>query len=544
KPPKNSYFFFINMRRERAEAEGYKIMGGFQEASRLFAFEWGQLSKEERAPYENMAKVAKEQEKYNINNKFTVTGETYAQVNKQLLENRTAHEEMNIFLKRMTTGSGSGSRIYIFMKCVHSVELLKDKRSKDYLPAEISMAAFTLKGGITSIYTTLVDAGKVPLGYQFNALENSEDTLLPLPGDSSYTAETRDYRGILSKIFGFTNHWQKEADKYDMPGHYRVFFCRTSEIEPIQTGLQWLVNQLHGKDKKKYQYLLDSVKIYTLSRLVLALAKQANKMNPSYQNYVVDSKLDDLAESVITKGNYEYRPEIACSFHKSAMGILKMHNCAQSIVMRRAFMLFEEFVPAYNYEWCDRHKIENVTKGTMKPMIVKKQEEVKPIEEVGLVEEPDWLKDEPKDEVKRSSSPDGAYGASWLDSKPTVSKGCAGKRDDDDEDLPDWARKPEINPSFHENDFPSLGGDGGSKPAKGRGSSSHWPLQSAHHTGNSGSSMRPTIPPTIKFAGRGRGFQGGAPPATNMFLDAEEFPSLGASTNSNSYGRGRGIRKS
>lgn len=35
------------------------------------------MTKEEKEPFEKMAKQAKEQEKYNDNNKFTVTGETY-----------------------------------------------------------------------------------------------------------------------------------------------------------------------------------------------------------------------------------------------------------------------------------------------------------------------------------------------------------------------------------------------------------------------------------------------------------------------------------
>lgn len=50
---------------------------------------------------------------------------------------------------------------------------------------------------------------------------------------------------------------------------------------------------------------------------------------------------------------------------------MKMHTCAQSIVMRRAFMLFEEFVPGFGYEWVDKHKIDKLGKGIRGPVIKK-----------------------------------------------------------------------------------------------------------------------------------------------------------------------------
>lgn len=50
---------------------------------------------------------------------------------------------------------------------------------------------------------------------------------------------------------------------------------------------------------------------------------------------------------------------------------MKMHTCAQSIVMRRAYMLFEEFVPGFGYEWVDKHKIDKLGKGIRGPVIKK-----------------------------------------------------------------------------------------------------------------------------------------------------------------------------
>ncbi|CAL8109873.1 unnamed protein product [Orchesella dallaii] len=564
KAPRNSYFFFITKRREMAEAEGYIIRGGFQEASHAFGSEWGRLSKEERAPYEEMAKEAKEQDKYNVGNKFTTSGESYAQVFQQDLERQTAQQQMETFVDSMTSGSEAGNRIYIFMKCVYSVEMIKDKKTRSYLPAEISLAAFTLKGGIKSVYTTLIDTQKVPMGYASSAAENAEDSLLPLPGHSSYTPETRDYIQILGKIFGFTNHFQKGEGGYDMPGHYRVFFCQEAEKEPIISGLQWLINQLEeGKTRKKYENLMATVKVYGFNKLILGMAKEAKKVNPSYSNYMVTYQLNPSADSILLKGNYDYRPEIACLFHGSGTGNRRMNNCAQSIVMRRIFMLFEEFVTAYNYEWTERHKIDNVVKG-FQPTMIEERREVKPVENVVVTEIPDWLKDDPKPKSKAhfpSPSLEGCCEPSWLNSEPASSPSNSAKCDEamgpdedyDDDGLPAWTRASPPASTFQDEDFPSLGGDGGPPSGgsaatwggrgRGRGLSTYSSSQSEEYTSGSGPSMRsPPQAPTYASKGRGRGLASSAATAS-MEFDGEDFPTLGSTIAGRGRGRGRGGNK-
>jgi len=68
---------------------------------------------------------------------------------------------MEDFINRLASGPDAGTRMYIFMKSVYSVEeIRRDKPKPVYHPAEISMAAFNLMDGLISIYTTLVDTRK------------------------------------------------------------------------------------------------------------------------------------------------------------------------------------------------------------------------------------------------------------------------------------------------------------------------------------------------------------------------------------------------
>lgn len=108
--------------------------------------------------------------------------------------------------------------------------------------------------------------------------------------------------------------WLK--DGYDEPGHKRVFFAMDNEREPIVSCLQWLVNQMRGSEREKYQYFLERLKVYKISKLILSMADEANRVNPNYTNYMVQFKLESAADQVVTKGNYDYREEIACGYHR------------------------------------------------------------------------------------------------------------------------------------------------------------------------------------------------------------------------------------
>lgn len=61
-----------------------------------------------------------------------------------------------------------------------------------------------------------------------------------------------------------------------------------------------------GKPRGKYQYFINNLKVYSVSKLVLALAMEANRINPSYNFDIVKFKLDSAANAIINKLIYDY----------------------------------------------------------------------------------------------------------------------------------------------------------------------------------------------------------------------------------------------
>ncbi|CAL8080334.1 unnamed protein product [Orchesella dallaii] len=395
KQSQSSFYFFITEKMRTEAAKGRPVMGGFKEASHKFGSEWTEMSTDQRVPYVKLANEAKGKDKSNLHNKFTTTGESYAQVNERARQKQAAQQKMESFIRNLTSGPDADNRNYIFMKVNYSVEEIREDGARVFWPVEIAMAVFNLKEGLQSFYTTFVDTVAVPCGYSSLAVETANDTLIPLPGDSSFPEDAKNYKEILRKIFGFLNHWIKDKEGYDTD-HERVVFCLDSEVKPIRTGLQWMADKLEEFDNEKYCYLVEDLKIYSISKLILGMAQEAYKLNPSYDNCAVKYQVEGSAESIILKGSYDFSDELTCMFHCSEERRIKMQNCAQNIVLRRVFLLFDEFIQpnAYRYEKRDRHKIEFVNKvDTLCPVIKK---HVRPkVVPVNIVL-PDWLKDEPE----------------------------------------------------------------------------------------------------------------------------------------------------
>lgn len=77
-----------------------------------------------------------------------------------------------------------------------------------------------------------------------------------------------------------------------------------------------MITCIVGPEREKYQYFLERLKVYKISNLILSMAQEANRVNPNYRNYLVDFKYETAADQVVTKGNYDYREEIVCGYHR------------------------------------------------------------------------------------------------------------------------------------------------------------------------------------------------------------------------------------
>jgi hypothetical protein len=117
------------------------------------------MSKEEKAPFEEQSKMAKEDGKSDLSNKYTVTGESYAHMQRKLAEDKQLAEEMEQYINELGTDEGALDRFFIFIKTIHCVEQILEKNNRVYWPLEIGLCAFSLREGLRSIHWTLVDTG-------------------------------------------------------------------------------------------------------------------------------------------------------------------------------------------------------------------------------------------------------------------------------------------------------------------------------------------------------------------------------------------------
>lgn len=91
---------------------------------------------------------------------FVFTLSSYAQLNQKSLDLKAHQEEMEHFMQDITSATNAVECHYVLMKVVYSIEEIISKKSKMYWPSEISLAAFSLKGGLKSVYTQLIDTSK------------------------------------------------------------------------------------------------------------------------------------------------------------------------------------------------------------------------------------------------------------------------------------------------------------------------------------------------------------------------------------------------
>ncbi|XP_021947381.1 protein maelstrom homolog isoform X1 [Folsomia candida] len=353
KQPRNAYYFYMLKRKEELEREGYRFLGGMKDVANAVGSDWAAMTPEEKVPYEEEARKSKEEGKQDLTNKYTSAGESYAQVQRRLQDDKQFSEEQEQYITELGTDAGALDRVFVLIKTNHCVEQIIERNQRIYWPIEVGMVAFKIRDGLQSIYWSLVDTQKTPVGYASAAKECSEETGLPEPGMASMQ-EYRDYNKIMNQIEGFIRHWTKSYKKGP------VVFALDQETEYARGCLKWLASHVDGDKRMDHQSFVDTLKFYKLPKLILRLASFANRLNPSYNNVLVKQKLELSAASIVNKGCYDYKDEITCVFHQEVTASLKMYTCCRNVVLRRMYLIFEEFLPAFCLAKTDRHDMEKL----------------------------------------------------------------------------------------------------------------------------------------------------------------------------------------
>ncbi|XP_020809067.1 protein maelstrom-like [Drosophila serrata] len=263
---------------------------------------WKVMTPEERSPYVEKAMT--------INLETRKKPSQIVQMDLALREAEERLEEMKRTTENMVLeaveANGLENRHFVFI----SHNFFTTTVSGDlYVPAEFSACKFSLKQGIMSWYTTLINPGSLDLGQARDALHHSTTTHgLPLPpnalGERNMNKLYKNIHDYLTRCIGCKP---------------LIVFTNSEDIGRVKASLDDLrVKSCHrGKEivVLGIEYLL-----FCLKKQLLLIAGQP-----------IDDIHELCTDSYVKKDVYEFESHISCKFHED---VDRTQFCSLSRVQR------------------------------------------------------------------------------------------------------------------------------------------------------------------------------------------------------------------
>ncbi|XP_054727573.1 protein maelstrom 1 [Anastrepha obliqua] len=277
---------------------------------------WISMSMEERSPYNERAKQERSKLK-SAPPKLTCTGKPLDQVEKDL----QVADQWNIQMKRniemVVRNSVNNDQLktqsYFFVMVNYFVKSL---RGDSYVPAEISVAEYSLQEGVCRKYHTLINPGRNLYGLQFDAQDHADRThKLPLPPNALGEEN-------LGLIYNHVLDFVRDPET----GDYPPIYTHRDSIPIVKSVLDFLKNSSSTNVE---------LKVYSIQYLFFILkeatAKEGDVRSPKC-HYITDACFD--------RDFYEYQTDIACNKHEE---MDKSKYCTQSCVTRWGY-IFSDFM--------------------------------------------------------------------------------------------------------------------------------------------------------------------------------------------------------
>nr|CAD7462865.1 unnamed protein product [Timema tahoe] len=337
KPPaKGAYCFYVEDYVQKIRDRGGRIekQVAWREAGESFE----NLTPQERAVYDARAKEYKAKVRGNPETKYTTSGHTYAEIDREDAEKKEKQEriereiEEQINKLKLTPSlnqehSDLATHPFYFMHA--NIYGLSDENI--YLPCELALAEFTLLNGVQNTYHTLVDPGALPVGMAGIATRTSADThKIPYPITKENKKEYH-YENDYSKIHG-------KIKQFVMAGSTASEKDKKLFLPPIFT--YYNKEQFHyNKDNEVLiesvlQFLCDAAAVENNFR-VLPLMKLFYEMRNACSSSERFPKIS-LAEAELEKDVFAYTPKIGCEFHEKYDANI---YCSLSLVRRWGFLI-------------------------------------------------------------------------------------------------------------------------------------------------------------------------------------------------------------
>ncbi|BFF96809.1 protein maelstrom 2 [Drosophila madeirensis] len=291
---------------------------------------WRKMSEQERGPYHSMAKNSNVLNRAAKKERLTCLGDPVSKIEMQENEAINAELQMKRKIERIILNAKISLELeneeFVFASFNYFTKALN---VDIYVPAEFSACRYSLKGGISSTYSTMINPGQITFGQSSDAQHHSLTThKLPLPPKAmGETNMIKLYMDILSWLSVGNDQKDEQND------HDTVIIYTTAELMPVvKSCFRYLACDVPtDKDARKIVVYDIYHLFYTLKKNVLDMAGVSNE-NLNFH----------VTKNFFAKDFFEFTSDIACDYHEN---IDRSKYCTKSMVMRWGF-IFSDYICA------------------------------------------------------------------------------------------------------------------------------------------------------------------------------------------------------
>lgn len=326
KPQRNAFYFFMKELEPQLRREGRVFPNGMADVVPIAHPRWKLLPDKEKQRFEEMARREKAKlrgragDAYRVDNVGNIIAHRKDRYTE--LEKRRMAEKKDM-IKNWPVGKELKKEPFYF---IHFQYLCKTEEG-DYLPAEIAVIEYSIEKGITKTLHRFIEPGKIPTGYRFTCIQNSEDTHR-IPVENFEKADS-NYRGLWVQLENFIN---PEGSKPENPplyclgaGHY---------YEAVEYCLDWI-------HMKACLGVPNSIrKIYEVESLF-------QEMHAHIGNQVSKASCIDA----LTSSDWDYDRNTKCEYHEE----LEVKDCALAIVHKYGYAISDGLCEAFDVQLTKNH---------------------------------------------------------------------------------------------------------------------------------------------------------------------------------------------
>ncbi|CAH0387253.1 unnamed protein product [Bemisia tabaci] len=344
KPPKNSYYFFMQDYKRQEEAKGRRFYNGMAQVAEEAGPAWKEVSPEEKARYEAIAKQSKLQRKMDPKQKYTSYGETFSEVEQkqQTEERRNQEKKRNVEKIVQYLKPESTLRTKLFF-VAHVNYYFVNNKDGFHVPAEVGLVKFNLEQGLQGAFHFFIKPYEnyFPLGYAGEAKIHREKThRIPLNVPDARQNMTVVYKKIRQFLLGDD---EPGASGGELPPVYTLSTddSQNTSEEAVCDAFKYIYD-LNNREyaRNNPDAWMDEFKVYDLSKLFFELkcktGDYASSMGLNAGGLKGKFPQQSLAESELRRDVFNYTPNIACQFHEDDDN---MANCSLSFARRWVYLI-------------------------------------------------------------------------------------------------------------------------------------------------------------------------------------------------------------